>query len=68
MSGTFIYFSWDIMEPISYMMLLSNFTFGYFFYNILKRDLDVDTLRDILKVRFAQRLYRKKGLDVERLN
>ena len=68
MSGTFIYFSWDVMEPISYMMLLTNFTFGFFFYNIIKRDLELSTIRDILNARFANRLYRKRGLDIEKIN
>ena len=67
MSGTFIYFSWDIMEPIAYMMLLSNFTFGFFFYNIIKRDLELSTIGDILKTRFANRLYKKKGVDIEKI-
>ena len=68
MSGTFIYFSWDVMEPISYMMLLTNFTCGFFFYNIIKRDMELSTIKDILAARFANRLYRKKGLDIEKIN
>ena len=30
--GTFHVSSWDIMEPICYLMTFGNFTFGYFFY------------------------------------
>jgi hypothetical protein len=37
--GTFVFYSWDVMEPISYIMLFSNFTFGFFFYTLLRKDL-----------------------------
>ena len=30
--GTFHYLSWDIMEPLCYLMMLGNFTAGYGFY------------------------------------
>ena len=30
--GTFVEFSWDIMEPFSYMILLGNFTAGFYYY------------------------------------
>jgi hypothetical protein len=32
MSGTFVHASWDVMEPISYVMMLGNFTVGMLFY------------------------------------
>jgi hypothetical protein len=67
MSGTFMFYSWDIMEPIAYIMLLSNFTFGFFFYNLINRDLELGTLQEILSKRFARRLYRKHGLDIDKL-
>jgi hypothetical protein len=38
MAGTFLYLSWDIMEPISYVMMLGNFTFGMLFYAKYKED------------------------------
>jgi hypothetical protein len=31
-SGTWAVLSWDIMEPISYLMGLGNFTFGFGWY------------------------------------
>lgn len=67
MSGTFVYYSWDVMEPISYMMLLGNFTIGFLFYVICKRDMGLTNLRDMLGSRFARSLYRKRKLDIERL-
>ena len=38
-TGTFQYFSWDIMEPIAYTMLYANFTCGFLFYLFKNRDL-----------------------------
>ncbi|CDW84477.1 UNKNOWN [Stylonychia lemnae] len=67
MSGTFIYYSWDIMEPISYLMMFANFTVGVFYYALFKKDLELGTLRESLAKRFSSRLYRRHGLDVERL-
>jgi hypothetical protein len=45
MGGTFVYYSWDIMEPIAYCMLLANFVAGFFFYAFLKKDMALGTLR-----------------------
>ena len=39
--GTFHYLSWDIMEPMSYLMMLGNFTAGFAFYGIARRDLEL---------------------------
>lgn len=55
------------MEPLAYMMLFANFTFAFFFYTLVKRDLELSTMKDILNNRFLRRLYRKKGFDIDRL-
>lgn len=39
MGGTFALYSWDVMEPIAYCMMLGNFTSGLFFYARYKEDL-----------------------------
>jgi hypothetical protein len=39
MGGTFVTHSWDIMEPISYVMMLGNFTCGMFFFAKNKEEL-----------------------------
>ena len=57
MGGTFVFYSWDVMEPISYIMMFTNFTAGFFFYTSLKKDLELSTVREILSARFARRLY-----------
>lgn len=66
MAGSFHYLSWDIMEPISYLMLLGNFTFGFWFYLLNKKDLELSSLQEILTYRFAQRKYRRVGIDIEK--
>jgi hypothetical protein len=68
MGGTFVYFSWDIMEPISYVMLLTNFTIGASFYASFKKEMELQTLKEIFAGRFARRLYKKKQLDIDRVH
>jgi hypothetical protein len=67
MSGTFVYYSWDVMEPISYVMMLGNFSVGMLFYAAFKKDLQLVTLRQMLASRFAQGIYRRRGLDIGRV-
>ena len=67
MAGTFLYLSWDIMEPISYVMMLGNFTFGMLFYAKYKEELELSTLQDMIAGSFAKGLYRRKGIDTAKL-
>jgi hypothetical protein len=53
------------MEPIAYLMLFSNFTLGFLFYTILKKDFELGTVREILNKKFADRMYRKRAFDIE---
>ena len=32
MAGTYVVFSWDVMEPIAYLMSMVNFTAAFMFY------------------------------------
>ena len=52
-TGTFIYFSWGIMEPIAYTMLLSNFVFGFFFINMRKESFAPDSIQKMLAERYS---------------
>jgi hypothetical protein len=67
MGGTFVHYSWDIMEPIAYVMLLSNFVIGFFFYALLKKEMQLGNLKEMLTARFAKRLYAKNELDIDKL-
>ena len=63
--GTFHYLSWDIMEPICYLMTFSNFTFGFGFYLAAKKDLDLTNFFDILTYRFVKSASKRRGICLE---
>ena len=65
--GTFHYLSWDIMEPICYLMTFTNFFGGWAFYLLQKRDLDLTNFHDILTLRFTQKACRREGIDMDKL-
>ena len=67
MSGTFVYYSWDVMEPISYVMMLGNFTAGMLFYANYKDEMQLTTVRKMLADRFAKRIFRRNGFDEEKM-
>lgn len=64
-SGTFHYACWDIMEPLCYLMTLGNFTFGFFFYILAKKDLELSNFHDILTHRFKMSACKRAGIDME---
>jgi len=68
LSGTFHYFSWDIMEPVSYLMMFGNFTFSYAFYLLAKRDLELTSIHSILVKRFTDKAAKRIGLDIDEHN
>jgi hypothetical protein len=58
-------YSWDIMEPICYLMTFGNFTSGYFFYLWQKRDLEITSLFDILVYRMTAKKAKRQGVDLD---
>jgi hypothetical protein len=48
-------------------MMLGNFSVGMLFYAAFKKDLQLVTLRQMLASRFAQGIYRRRGLDIGRV-
>jgi len=68
MVGTFSTFSWDIMEPISYLMMYGNFNLSFLFYLGIKRDLLATNIHEILKTRFAHSAAWHQGIDLEELD
>jgi hypothetical protein len=67
MSGTFMFYSWDVMEPISYVTMLGNFTVTMLFYSKYRNEMQLTTLREMIAQKFARGLYRRKGLDIQRV-
>ena len=51
--GTFHVYSWDIMEPICYLMTFGNFTAGFAFYLRMNQDLELSNLNEIMTKRFT---------------
>ena len=64
-AGTFHYLSWDIMEPICYLMTFGNFTTGFFFYLYMKKDLDLTNFHEILTHRFTRSACARQGIDLD---
>jgi hypothetical protein len=67
MSGTFVHASWDVMEPISYVMMLGNFTVGMLFYALVHKELELKSLNEVLSEWLAKGIYRRKGLQMEKV-
>ena len=43
-SGTFFFFSWDVMEPITYLMLMTNLTCAFGFFAVRGYDLETQSM------------------------
>ena len=63
-AGTFEYFSWDIMEPICYLMTFGNFTAGYAFLILSKKDLELASVHEKLTARFKRSACARRGIDL----
>jgi hypothetical protein len=64
--GTFHYLSWDIMEPVSYLMMLGNFTCGFGFYLAFQRDLAIGNIHDIIVNRITRSAAEKAGISMKK--
>ena len=65
--GTFEVLSWDIMEPICYLMQFANFNLAFAFYLIHHKDLECDTVHEILTKKSLAKRARAHGIDMEEL-
>ena len=66
--GTYVTLSWDIMEPISYVMGLFNFTCGFGWYYLFITKPECQTVTDWMKFRITQKMLRRKGISAEMLS
>lgn len=39
-SGTFFLYSWDVMEPMAYLMMLGNMTAAFAYFGLRGKELD----------------------------
>ena len=43
-TGTFFLYSWDVMEPMAYLMMLGNMTFAFAYFGLKGKELDQSSL------------------------
>jgi len=63
---TYYEFSWDVMEPISYFVGLSNAIMAYGFYLWNRQDFSFEIWQKGMQDRTAERSFRAKGFDIDR--
>ena len=63
--GTYVAFSWDIMEPITCGMTLGDACMSYFFWIWSKRPYNLEGLGNFFYERKKKKLIKKYGLDYE---
>jgi DNA polymerase II small subunit/DNA polymerase delta subunit B len=64
--GTFHYLSWDIMEPVSYLMMYGNFVCGFTYYLKVKKDLTAENIHEVFAERFKRNAAKRAGIDLEK--
>lgn len=57
--------SWDIMEPVSYILGLSNLILAFYFFNTTKTEFSFKAVRDTIKLSRRNRLYKKRSFEEE---
>lgn len=65
-AGTFHYLSWDIMEPVSYLMMYGNFVCAFTYYLKVKKDLTPESIHEVLTQRFSIRAAERAGIDLQK--
>ncbi len=63
--GTYFYYSWDVMEPLTYLMMLTNCTVAFGYYGFKHRELDQATLQRFWFLNAAKKMYGKVGFDLD---
>lgn len=66
-TGTYVFFSWDIMEPITYCMSLTNMCVALGFYTYRNQEFVLASVFDSLIDRKRRQLYGRLGIEPERL-
>lgn len=65
--GTYFMFSWDIMEPISYLLGSIDVICGYGFYTYFRRNYSANDLVGAVKGTLANRAYKRMQFNQEEL-
>jgi hypothetical protein len=64
--GTYLVFSWDVMEPLAYLMSMTNMTVAFSYFLLKKQDMDLVNLRQSLTEKYSKKLYKKRNFDIKR--
>jgi len=63
---TYVEFSWDVMEPLSYFVGLANAIAVYIYYLWNRRDFSFETWQSSLESKSLKRTLQSKGVDLDR--
>ena len=63
---TYYEFSWDVMEPISYFVGLSNAIMAYSYYLWNRRDFTFESWQRQLEGKYSEDILRSRGFNLER--
>ena len=63
--GTFVAFSWDVIEPITCAMTLGDACLAYLFWMISKKPYTLNGIREYFEGRAQRRLIKKYSLDYD---
>lgn len=64
--GTYLFFSWDVMEPIAYLMSMCNFSVGFWYFCMKQQDLDLPNLKDSMVDKTLHKMYEKRDFDIKK--
>jgi len=59
---------WDLLEPLTYSIAQFYFICGLYFYCRNQQDTDYKNVADFLNNHFKNKMYKKKGFEIDRLN
>jgi hypothetical protein len=60
---TFVHFSWDMMEPVTYFTGISASISGLAWWTVTKRECTFEAIYDFIRERRRHALYRRAGFD-----
>lgn len=66
-AGTYVYFSWDLMEPQAYLIGLTNLIAGVSYFTWQKQELTMMSTYERLKYNRTQKLCQKENIDMNRI-
>jgi len=64
-TGTYAYFCWDVMEPITYLMMTGNMTIAFAYYTLKGRELEQESLQESWFYSVARKLYKRHDFDLD---